>query len=227
MTTANGIKDQINRLVECLVGIGLADDQNPSFVRQLSGKQFEVTFPKSHYVTAALKDRSYEDIYIQLNTERAFTIKLPDGALLLLRYLFNDDRGLERHSLGFYPSPHLEEFQNYPELYLEDVIYADVVARNIVPFPIRFDFDDRDGVHSPLKHPRSHLTLGQYENCRIPVSAPLSPYWFLAFVLQNFYHTAFACYAKDLPVFRDEFEDCIHPIERTVVHIQLPWKAKA
>lgn len=95
MTTANGIKDQINRLVECLVGIGLADDQNPSFVRQLSGKQFEVTFPKSHYVTAALKDRSYEDIYIQLNTERAFTIKLPDGALLLLRYLFNDDRGLD------------------------------------------------------------------------------------------------------------------------------------
>lgn len=70
----------------------------------------------------------------------------------------------------------------------------------------------------------SHLTLGQYENCRVPVTAPLTPYWFVAFVLRNFYHTAFTCYAQDLPLFDNDFEETIDPTERSVIHVQVPLR---
>ena len=64
-----------------------------------------------------------------------------DGALVTLRYRFRNGE-VSEHSLSYFPSPDLEHFQNDPEIYLQDEIYADVVARNIVPFPVRFDFFD-------------------------------------------------------------------------------------
>jgi hypothetical protein len=42
-----------------------------------------------------------------------------------------------------------------------------------------------------MVHPASHLTLGQYENCRIPVSGPLGPNSFGMFILRNFYCRAY------------------------------------
>ena len=60
-----------------------------------------------------------------------------DGALIQMTYEFSDKK-LRRHRLAFFPSPHLEEFQNNPDIYLDDEIYADVVAKNIVSFPVRF-----------------------------------------------------------------------------------------
>lgn len=105
---------------------------------------------------------------------------------------------------------------------MEDEIYADVVARSIVPFPLRFDFDARDGVHVELTHPKSHLTLGQYENCRIPLSSALTPFWFVDFVLRNFYHTAFNKYAAQLPTFTEVFLESILAAERRVIHVQVP-----
>ncbi len=223
MLGAVTIQSQINGLVGYLVEVGLASDQNLAFIRRSGGKQSEVTFPQAEQATVSLKDISYSEIYDHLLQERAFTAKLPDGALLLMRYLFVKDR-LSRHSLAFFPSPHLEEFHNNPEIYLEDQLYAEVIARNIVPFPVRFDFDSRTAVHKPVVHPMSHLALGQYENCRIPVTAPLTPYWFVAFVLRNFYHTAFTCYAQDLPLFDNDFEETIDPTERSVIHVQVPLR---
>ena len=122
----------------------------------------------------ALRNRPYGEIYQHLVQERAYNVKMLDGALIQMMYTFAD-RTLQRHRLAFFSAPHLENFQNDPEIYLEDEFYADVVARNIVPFPLRFDYDDQDG-HQELVHPKSHLTLGQYENCRIPVTAPMAPF---------------------------------------------------
>ena len=74
----------------------------------------------------------------------------------------------------------------------------DVIKKNIVPFPIRFDYDCRDEVVVNITHPKSHLTLGQYQNCRVPVSAPLTPYIFALFILRNFYNTAFNKYSEKI-----------------------------
>jgi hypothetical protein len=222
MPTPQSLSDQINRIVCYLIEVGLSDDQNLSFVRSVSNDCIEVTFPKAEHVTIALREnQTYESIYETLIAERAYIVKLPDGAMVLARYIFRAG-SLLKHSLGFYPSPSLAEFQNNSELYLEEMIYADVVAKNIVPFPIRFDFDCHPDVVKDLEHPASHQTLGQYKNCRIPVSAPMTPFVFFSFILRNFYNTAFHEYAGSIPRFNERFDDTITAKEKGVVFVQLP-----
>ncbi len=221
MMTAHQIESQINRLIKFLVARGLVDDQRFAVQRRISGNLVQVTFGAADRVSVAMRDRSYDQIYWSLVQERAYNVKMLDGALLQMMYVFG--RGtLQQHRLAFFSAPHLEEFQNNPDIYLSDEIYADVVARNIVPFPLRFDYDAREDQYRELLHPKSHLSLGQYENCRIPVTAPLTPYRFLDFVLRNFYHTASASHMESLPKQDGSFPESILPSERGVVHIGIP-----
>ncbi len=221
MSAPNQIRDQINELVRYLVEIGFADDQNFAFQRSMLDRLVQVTFENSAHASIALRDHSYNEIYQYLVQDRAYNVKMLDGALIQMMYEFTDEI-LQRHRLAFFSSPHLEEFQNNPEIYLEDAIYADVVAKNIVPFPVRFDYDVREDHHQEVIHPKSHLTLGQYKNCRIPVTAPLTPFWFIDFILRNFYHSAFNRYADRLPARGNSFAESIHPTERGVVHVVVP-----
>lgn len=223
MPTPLKIKKQINVLIAHLVEVGLADAQNPAFQRKTANGITEITFQGAKSVSIAFKNLAYSEIYRNLLEERAYNLKLLDGALLQMMYSFGKTK-LQRHRLAFFPSPHLNEFQNDPDIYLEDEIYADVVARNIVPFPIRFDYDGRDNQYRELVHPKSHLTLGQYEECRIPVSAPMMPSVFVDFVLRNFYHAeSHTQYADDLPATTERsFPRSIFPSEQSIVHVVLP-----
>ena len=180
------LKQYIDSLVAKLIEVGLSDDQNASILSQTSAKSFEVTFVNAKAVSAALKDREYEDVYQEMVDARAYNLKMLDGAIVQMMYEF-EDGVLLRHRLAFFPSPRLRPFQEDAEAYLEDALFAEIVSRRIVPFPLRFDFDAREGVFEPLIHPKSHLTLGQYEDCRIPVTSPLTPKWFIDFILRNFY----------------------------------------
>jgi hypothetical protein len=219
--TPTAVEHQINRIISHLVEIGLASDQNCAFTRE-SPDCVKVTFQNAGQVSIALKDRQYEEIYEHLAKERAYNVKMPDGGLLQMMYNFEElDGPLQSHRLAFFPSPHLEEFQNNPDVYMEDDVYADVIAKNVVPFPIRFDYDIQDGIHQELVHPKSHLTLGQYEKCRIPVTAALTPSLFVDFILRNFYNTAFSN-ADSLPRFKQSFEESILRAERNVVHVVIP-----
>lgn len=225
MSSPGRIERQINDLVTCLVRASLSNLECYAFRRPHGADLEEVTsFKDNDYVSSAMKDRPYDEIYQSLVEKRAYIVMMLDGALIQMTYMFSGGV-LQRHRLAFFPAPSLEEFQNNPDVYLEDEIYADVVAKNIVPFPIRFDYDNRERVHTELKHPKSHLTLGQYRNCRIPVTAPVSPSWFIDFVLRNFYHTAFARYAENLPLGGDSFAESILPAERNVIHVAIPVSA--
>ena len=122
------------------------------------------------------------------------------------------------HRLSYFPAPDLIAFQNEPELYEKDELYADILDRRIVTVPIRFDFDN--DASQPLDHPASHLTLGQYKNCRIPVSAALTPYQFILFIVSNFYRSAIS--QLYIPQFKEGFTESIFPEERECVHINTP-----
>ena len=221
MPTSNQIEKQVNDIVKYLVETGLADDQRFAFQRSGADNLVQVTFDKAEHVSEALRNRPYEEIYHSLAQERAYNAKMLDGALIQMMYAFVNGT-LRRHRLAFFSAPHLEEFQNNPDIYQDDEIYADVIGRNIVPFPVRFDYDARDGHYRELIHPKSHFTLGQYQDCRIPVTAPMTPFWFIDFILRNFYHTASARYADRLPVQHGSFAESILPAERAVVHVTVP-----
>lgn len=150
----------------------------------------------------ALKNVPYKDIYAELNQHRRFHVKLPDGGLLLFQYGFKDEE-LVKHRLAYFPSPVLPTVEEAPELYQRDELYGDILLNRIVRFPIRFDFDPEN--YKPKFHPHSHMTLGQFDNCRIPVSNPIPPNAFLLFVLRNFYHLL---YRKHQNIFEKRISRC-------------------
>jgi hypothetical protein len=217
MTPQQTLK-QINELMQALVGLSLSNEQNFPTTQGKANSTFEISVSTAAGMSVALKNVGYRDIYVELEKARCFNIKMLDGALISLRYRFRNGVVCE-HSLSYFPSPDLEHFQNEPEIYLEDEIYADVVARNIVPFPVRFDFSDDEEKFVEVHHPYSHLTLGQYKNCRIPVCSPLGPLVFGGFILRNFYNTAFRKYSERFPNTKLSFSNTITPKERKIPHV--------
>jgi hypothetical protein len=220
MLTAKAICVQIQKLTYEIIGTGLCDAQNfPSF-KTYSGNVDEVTISNAEY-SLSLKDVPYAEMFRRLSERGIYNIKMIDGALISMSYRFRNDR-LVTHRLSFFPSPDLETFQNEPELYLHDELYSDIMDKRIVTVPIRFDFDGDERSCKPIVHPISHLTLGQYENCRIPVVSALTPYQFLSFIMINFYHTAHTKYNSVFSVFKDCFEATVFAEERELIHINTP-----
>jgi hypothetical protein len=186
----------------------MANEQNFPTTKGKFNAAFEISVSTAEGMSVALKNVSYRDIYEELEKARCFNVKMIDGALVSLRYRFQDG-AVSDHALSYFPSPDLEQFQNEPEIYLEDEVFAEVVARNIVPFPIRFDFSNDNKKFKEIHHPYSHLTLGQYKNCRIPVCSPLGPLAFGGFIIRNFYNTAFKKYSASFPTSRLRFASTI------------------
>ena len=117
-----------------------SDDQNFPFLDDTHRPVLRVSFPGADHISSAMRDRPYEQIYRDLAESRAYNIKMLDGALVQMTYQFVQ-RDLLNHRLAFFPSPSLREFENDPESYLYDELYADVVAESIVHVPMRFDYD--------------------------------------------------------------------------------------
>ncbi|WP_416393465.1 MULTISPECIES: DUF2290 domain-containing protein [unclassified Curtobacterium] len=153
-------------------------------MKTVGGKTFVTT---SNPVDATtLRARSYEDLYATQAASRIFNVVFLDKALLQISYEWSGG-ALSKHRLAFLPSPHLFDYQNEPELYLGEHLWADIVGRQQVAVPLRFDFD-REAADGTV-HPATHLTLGQYRHCRIPVNGPVTPAVFVGFLLRQFYST--------------------------------------
>lgn len=214
------IKQDIDGLISVLIGKGICDDSNFSAVRA-SGNKTDITFSGSEHVSIALGDIEYADIYRELADKRSYNMRLIDGALLQMMYRIGGTQLLQ-HRLAFYPSPELLPFQDDPDAYMRDELFLEIIQRRIVPFPLRFDFDAREGVYSDVVHPKSHLTLGDVEGCRIPVSAPLTPRWFVEFILRNFYQTEQHDFVSSLPQHKIHFPATITENEARLMHLVVP-----
>jgi hypothetical protein len=219
--TPDQIRRQMEKLTAELMGFSLCNRQNFPSMRDLGKGICEVGIGTRGNLSYALKNIPYHDVYTEMEKTETYNLRMLDGALIHMMYRFRDNQ-LEAHRLAFSPSPFLEEFQNSPEIYLEDEVYAEVVMKNIVPFPLRFDFDCREQVFVDMDHPKSHLTLGQYQNCRIPVSSPLTPSHFIGFILRNFYNTAYQRYSTQLSTYEHCFEASLTERERGLLHVQIP-----
>lgn len=215
----NAVKVELDKVVSLLIKHGFADSYNFTSVRRIAGGDIAVEYDGKEDISIALKDLSYSDSYTELLKRKQYTLKLLDGAIIQLMYRFDSNCGLLKHRLCFMPSPFNDEFQNEPELYLDDAIYAEVVDRRILPVAIRFDFDPKNAVN--VHHPHSHVTMGQYKNCRIPVNSPLSPSAFIEFILRSFYNTAFVDTVSLFDIAISKFENTITDDERGRLHFSM------
>jgi len=219
MTLSANIYRQIEVLTEDIIKTGLCNDQNfPNIL--VKNNHVKVSISNMN-TTIFLKNISYIDMYEELNRLRAFNLKMIDGAIILLQYEFDADN-IVKSRLSFFPDPSLLTYQEEFEIYDGEELYADMIYKQKVCFPIRFDFDCDEKIHKVVEHPKSHLTLGQYMNCRIPVSAPLNPYHFLTFIIRNFYNTAYKKNSNKLSKYNACFEETILDAERKIIHLNIP-----
>ncbi len=218
MSRAIETRNEINRITAKLIEIGLSDDQNYAILKNVSAVRSEVSFQRSAEFSSVLRNAHYEELYHAIKKNRDYNISLVDGGLLQLQYTFDDDE-IVKQRLGFFPSPDLSEFQNSPEIYEHDLIYAEIIGRKVVTTPIRFDFDREAFVEDD--HPMSHLTIGQYKNCRIPIRSAVSPYRFFEFILGAFYNTAFRSYRDEIGTATFQFATTITTKEAQRIHIAL------
>lgn len=208
---------EINSTMELLMESGLADDQNPPYIKRSGKNTYIIRYSNRVPFSSSPKQASYQENYWEQRHSRAFNFLMLDGAMIQMEYEFNSGN-LVRHRLAFLPSPDLLEYQNNPELYTEEVLYADVVDKGAVTVPLRFDYDAQPAV--TLSHPQSHMTLGQYTRCRIPVTAGVTPHSFMDFLLRSFYNTASSFISLPNPISR--FNPCIADPERQVIHVGIP-----
>ena len=177
---------QIDNLISILIQTGFSVSHN--FTSEKNGN---ITWSDFKDISFVLKNQPYEEIYYECIKERAFNIMLIDGALLQLMYKC-DDTNVVAHRLAFLPNPNIERFQDNPEeyedLYLNSQLFADVIEKKVVSFPLRFDFDCDPQKYISCDHSYCHMTLGNYKNCRIPCAKPLSPIKFIHFILKSFYY---------------------------------------
>lgn len=202
------------KLIEC----GLAINHNHPIERNAI-----VSWSKQKDLSIVLKNIDYREIYHEINNSKNYNLKMLDGALIQMLYKFSR-RSLIEHTLAFYPSPDLERYQDnikdYEEYYYGEGIYADIIPKHIVSFPLRFDFSITN--HINIDHPKSHLHLGLYSDCRIPVTSPITPNLFIKFIVRNFYTNVFKKKFKDYSFSTIKMEKTISEDETKFVHITLP-----
>jgi len=137
--------------------------------------------------SAALSSVSYAELYAEQRELHAYNLRFLDGALVQMSYRF-DAFGVVAHRLSYLPDPDLVPFDEDSDMYIQGLPFAEIVGPQRVIVPLRFDYDTKASANTPLKHPVSHLTLGQHTNCRIPASSLVPPTEFLQFVTSAFYH---------------------------------------
>jgi len=210
----DGVRRQLTEVYERAVRAGVSVRQNfPSINDGVSIGNLSSAI--------ALKNLPYPVIYNELDKNDQYHLKLADGALLVFQYTFDQRELIAKHRLGYFPSPMLPSVEEAPELYARDELYGDILLDRIVRFPIRFDYDPQTYV--PSWHSHSHVTLGQFENCRIPASHPVSPYAFFLFVMRNFYFRMYRRHQNllDRKVPRCDSNECLTDFERRLTRIHV------
>ena len=218
MVTAQNVFNEVNNITLKLIKIGLSDDQNFPTHKCISKNKYEIAYARMRDLSVVLKNVEYEQVYQQLDNKRNYNVKMADGALIQMMYTYENSQ-LSSHRLAFFPSPFLHEFQNQPEIYEMDEIHADIIAKNILPVPIRFDYDPDN--HQEVDHPKCHLILGQFKNCRIPVCSPIMPNVFISFILRSFYNTALRKFTDELNLKSNLFSTTITTKEQKLLHISI------
>ena len=144
-------------------------------------------------ISFVLKNSDYAEIYKICCEKEAYNFMFIDGSLIQLMYrLDRRSQKIIAHRLAYLPNPNVEIYsnnENFDEDYYHSLdMFSEFIDKSSFPVPVRFDYDIDENYYVEGTHTYSHLTLGNYKNCRIPVNIPLTPYKFIDFILKNFYN---------------------------------------
>lgn len=208
---------QIRDVIHLLMMESLIDHQNyPS--SRTSGTQTIIGISGSPDLSISMREIDYSEIYQLLVAAGAYHIKMIDGGIIQLLYTF-ENNAIHSHRLCYFPSPSLEAYDEMAQLYEDDEVFADIFSRFTIRSPMRFDYSANEDEFVEFDHPKSHMTIGHYKDCRIPVTGPLTPFRFMRFLLRSFYYCAYGRVNLDHRATQTAFQNSITQGEQTLLHI--------
>jgi hypothetical protein len=207
----------INTIIRKTIEAGLSDEQRYPAIKKIGRRDYDIYIQDAPNLSSSMKGHPYIKIYNDLSKSGAYNLKMIDGALIQMLFTFRKGE-VASHRLSVFPSPNLDIYEDAQQAYEEDEVFADIIERHVIRFPIRFDFSNDDKLHVDMKHPKSHLTLGEYTYCRIPVSSPLTPTKFMNFVLRSFYSPAIERFNFSAEAMKAAFPETITANERIIGH---------
>jgi len=213
---------EIDSITSLLVEKGFCVTVNPPNSKKDSAGITVVSWSGAKGLNFLLKEgNSYYDVYEYCVKNSQYSILLFDYAILQLFYRIQNGE-ITNHRLAYFPIPDAVKYQDEEEYYewlnFADELFTENMNSHTVTIPLRFDYDKEA---QNKDHPASHLTLGNYKNCRIPVNKPITPYAFVFFILRNFYYTKFMEEFKGKePNSKLSFPETITKIEEELPHFR-------
>lgn len=216
--TIDETHSEIVDITSRIIGSGLSIDE-----KWPSKKGNRITWTEQSDISNLLKNMTYAEKYQIIDEARNYNFKMMDGAVLQFMYEFTPDgKELTSHRLGFFPSPNLKSYDLESEIYDQEKPFEsefyDMVEGNVVGFPVRFDYNSSPLHFKEIDHPYSHVSLGEYKFCRIPMNAPLTPSMFICFILRSFYFRAISNKDEIIPQTKFRHPNTIVEAETRIIH---------
>lgn len=227
MINPNHLKTEIENIQKFLISKGYTNQDNFVFIKNEGRKDFTVCINNlgdEIFLGDANNCHSYEELYYFYHKNRVFLMELIDGALIQIEYVIRNNN-LWSYRLAFLPNPRLIAQEIEPDMYeTEELFFIDSINKPVIHPVIRFDFDNDPTHYVPVKHSRSHLTIGQSDKCRIALSEPLTPYKFITFIFEHFYGSLYEAIKADLITLKAHalgFGTCLQHEEKEYLHLNV------
>ena len=167
----------------------------------------------------------YEEEYYDMLSRGVYTFLMVDYTMLQYFNIYSRDT-LVKQNIGYVQSPYdvpydlveVEEEEEENEKVLTKICDLGSYTR------MRFEYDPDN--FENIKHPRTHLHLGCYKDCRIPINKPMRMYDYIKFVIKNFYSKKYDDFIRTISsehyVFNENaYADTITSDEIQEIHISV------
>lgn len=191
-------------------------DENGISQHILAGKLLEVSFHGKNNAGGIMYDKHISCSHLMdvLLANRQYTILLYDKSIIQAEFLI-DDNTITKERLVFIKKHNkiwdINEIDEY-DANDEDWFSED----DGIPILIRIDYDPSE--HKECEHASSHLTLSNYESCRIPMKQAVTFSEFVRFILFHFYDEKL-----QKTEYRLDYPEDISALEKKMIHIN--WDA--
>ena len=182
------IQKDFNLVLNTLLEKKYMRDYNDFSVKDVNKKLSLVTRPNRQNESNILFDRetSISSIADILLCNREYNLLLYDKGIFQFEFEISNGKIIKERFVFIKKQ---NKLWNKDEIsFLDnDEIAEDWFINEIgIPIIIRIDFDEKNYVE--MKHPMSHMTISNYDECRIPMQGPISISKFVNFVLNIFYN---------------------------------------
>lgn len=131
------------------------------------------------------RNKSIEEVTDVILKRKEYNLLLYDKGIFQFEFIIEKGQ-IKKERLVFIKKHNKlwdkEEINNLSNNSFDEDWYNEIIG---IPIVIRVDFDEE--AHIDVKHPITHMTLSNYDECRIPMKGAVSLTLFINFILNMFY----------------------------------------